>query len=410
MTGTTLAQAVPILISPILTRLYSPEYFGIFAQYVALVSLISILATGRYEMAIMIERDDEDALNIVCLIFLISIGVSILTLLCVLLFKNDISHLLGTQLIADWLIFVPLSALLMGMNQCLNYWCNRKSFYRRLAITRILQSSGAAAGQVGGGIGGAESSGLVLGNILGQFLAISSYMHCAIQSAKVYIQSVSISGIKELAIKYKKFPTYQVPSTFIESVSSQLPIIMLGSFYGVEVVGLFSISQRVIRTPIMIIGRSVGDVFRQRAGKNYSENQDVRPEFIRTLKGLIAVSLLPSIIFFLIAPDLFAFIFGYNWRVAGEYARILLPLFLLSFIVSPLSVMFMIAEKQEYDLIIQILLVTSSAAVLAAGYYVFDSPKISLALFTGVYCLKYCVELYLSYHFCKLNGMNLEQA
>lgn len=409
MTGTTLAQAIPIAISPILTRLYSPDNFGVFAQYMALVSLIAILTTGRYEMAIMLEREDEDALNIVSLVCIIAVVVSILTLVSVIFFKEDICQLLGNRLIANWLIFVPLSTLLMGMYQCLNYWCNRQRMYRRLAGTRLLQSVGGATGQLGGGIAGVGQSGLVLGSILGQTLAVISLMHAAIKSASAYLPALSITKSKSLALKYKKFPLYQVPSTFIEAMSSQLPVIMLGSFYGAEIVGLFAMSQRVVRTPIMMIGGSVADVFRQRASKKYAEKGDVKPEFIRTLKWLTAVSVPPGVLFFLIAPDLFALIFGANWRIAGEYARILTPLFLLSFIVSPLSVMFMIAEKQEFDLIIQVLLVSCSALGLASGHYFFNSPKSSLAIFTVIYCIKYCVELCLSYSFCKGNRMYKEQ-
>lgn len=410
MAGTTLAQALPIAISPILTRLYSPDDFGVFAQYLALVMLISILATGRYEMAIMLEREDEDALNIVSLVFIVSVIVSIIALVLVIFLKEEICQLLGNQLIANWLIFVPLSALLMGTYQCLNYWCNRQRMYRRLAGTRLLQSVGGATGQLGGGIAGVGQTGLVLGSILGQTIAVISLIHAAIKSASVYLHALSITKLKTLALKYKKFPLYQVPSTFIEAMSSQLPVIMLGSFYGPEIVGLFAMSQRVVRTPIMMIGGSVADVFRQRASKKYSEKEDVRPEFIRTLKWLTAVSIPLGVLFFFIAPDLFSIIFGANWRIAGEYARILTPLFLLSFIVSPLSVMFMIAEKQEYDLIIQVLLVTFSALGLASGHFFFNSPKHSLAIFTGIYCLKYCVELGLSYAFCKCNRISKEQA
>lgn len=410
MAGTTLAQALPIAISPILTRLYSPDDFGVFAQYLALVMLISILATGRYEMAIMLEREDEDALNIVSLVFIISVIVSIIALVSVIFLKEEICQFLGNQLIENWLIFVPLSALLMGTYQCLNYWCNRQRMYRRLAGTRLLQSVGGATGQLGGGIAGVGQSGLVLGSILGQTIAVISLIHAAIKSSSVYLHFLSITKSKNLALKYKKFPLYQVPSTFIEAMSSQLPVIMLGSFYGAEIVGLFAMSQRVVRTPIMMIGGSVADVFRQRASKKYSEKEDVRPEFIRTLKWLTVVSMPLGVLFFFIAPDLFAIIFGANWRIAGEYARILTPLFLLSFIVSPLSVMFMIAEKQEYDLIIQVLLVTCSALGLASGYFFFNSPKHSLAIFTGIYCLKYCVELSLSYAFCKCNRISKEQA
>ena len=83
MTGTTIAQAIPIAISPILTRIYAPEDFGMFALYMSVASIISVIATGRYELAIMLPKKDEDAVNIVALSIIISFFVSFISLLIV---------------------------------------------------------------------------------------------------------------------------------------------------------------------------------------------------------------------------------------------------------------------------------------------------------------------------------------
>ena len=67
MTGTTIAQAIPIVISPILTRIYTPEDFGLFALFIAITSVFGSIATGRYELAIMLPNKDENAINILAL-------------------------------------------------------------------------------------------------------------------------------------------------------------------------------------------------------------------------------------------------------------------------------------------------------------------------------------------------------
>lgn len=163
MTGTTLAQAIPIAISPLLTRLYSPEEFGRFALYMAVASIASVLVTGRYELAILLPRQDKDALHITALATALSIAISALLFLVVLFFALPIAALLGDAALAPWLYWVPASTLLLGLYQSLNYWSNRKAQYKRLAISRTVQSGSAALAQLGIGYAGSGAVGLVGG-------------------------------------------------------------------------------------------------------------------------------------------------------------------------------------------------------------------------------------------------------
>ena len=81
MTGTAFAQALPIAVSPILTRLYSPAEFGVFAMYLAVASILGVLVTGRYELAILIPKQDRDAIHIAALSAALSVLLSGLLLL-----------------------------------------------------------------------------------------------------------------------------------------------------------------------------------------------------------------------------------------------------------------------------------------------------------------------------------------
>ncbi|MDD3506007.1 MAG: oligosaccharide flippase family protein, partial [Sulfurimonas sp.] len=167
MTGTTIAQAIPIAISPILTRIYTPEDFGVFALYVAIASILSVIATGRYEMAIMLPKKDEDAVNIVALSIIISFFVSFISLVIVFIFNAKITNILGNPEISNWLYFIPITVLLTGVYQSFNYWSNRKKQYKRLAISRVVQSGSTATTNLGMGFGQMGSSGLILGQVLG---------------------------------------------------------------------------------------------------------------------------------------------------------------------------------------------------------------------------------------------------
>src|SRR5690606_33346643 len=136
--------------------------------------------------------------------------------------------------------------------------------------------------------------------------------------------------------------------------SSQMPIMLLTAFFSSSIAGFYMLTQRVMGAPTTLIAGAIGDVFRQEASQAYIHTGNCRAIYISTVKKLLILSVVPSILFFFIAPDLFALVFGENWREAGVFAQILTPVFFLRFVTSPLSAMFMIAEKQKLDLLWQI--------------------------------------------------------
>src|SRR5690554_6729775 len=137
MTGTTFAQALMILVAPILTRLYSPEDFGVFALYTSILGIIAVVACWRYELAIVLPEKDEDAANLLVLSICICFGMAVLTLILVALFRNPLASLFGVPKLAPWLWFMPLSLIATGLFQAFNYWSTRRRQFRRLAIRQI---------------------------------------------------------------------------------------------------------------------------------------------------------------------------------------------------------------------------------------------------------------------------------
>jgi O-antigen/teichoic acid export membrane protein len=260
-----------------------------------------------------------------------------------------------------------------------------------------LQSSIQGATNITVGLISKINAGLILGTILGGIVSIF-YLFTKTKNDFVEFK-LNISRSLILMKKYIKFPKFMVLSGLLENFSAQLPIFMLGSFFGSSVVGFYSLSQRIIRLPIMLIGTSIGNVFRQEASLHLAKDGNCRNIFKNTFKKLFVIATIPFIIFFFSAPELFAFVFGEKWEIAGKYAQILTLLFYLQFIVSPLSSMFMIAEKQQYDLLMQIYLVLSVFMSFIVGYKYFNSIEISLYIFTFVYSLKYIFELIMSYKF-----------
>lgn len=399
MTGTAIAQVIPLAITPILTRIYSPEQFGVFALFIAITSCLSIVATGRYELTIMLPRKDTDAANITVLAMVINCCVSSLLFIIAWLFNDQISNLLGNRAISNWLYFVPLAVFLNGMYISLNYWSNRKKLYNLMANRRIVHSGGTAVVQLGLGMLQAGSSGLVFGSISGQALAAGIMGKMIYDNNPKILKSVSKPKMLALAKHYRNCPKFLLPAHTINALSTQLPAILINTIFGLATSGFFMLAERVVGSPISLISGSIADVFRQQISQSYINSRNCKAEFQSTLKKLIFISMPPFIAFTIIAPYLFSLIFGEKWRIAGEYAQIMSPMFFLRFITNPLSNVAIISQKNKYELYWQITLLMF---LLAAAWFDQDTlsdPKNFITLFTIIYSSLYLFDLIANYKF-----------
>lgn len=400
MTGTSLAQAIPIAISPILTRIYTPEEFGVFALYMAIASILTVLVTGRYEMAILLPKKDRDAMSLVALSIALSFFISIILLIIVTAFNSQLVAIIGVPELSIWLYWVPASTFLMGVYQSLSYWSNRKSHYRRLAISRVVQSSGTGAAQLAGAFNNIGASGLVGGQLIGQTLSTAVLGSLIYKEDKEYISKIKKIRILALARKYINFPKFLIIAHGFNTASGQMPTFLLSSLFNTAAAGFFMLTQRVMGAPMTLIASALGDVFRQEASYAYVNTGSCKDIYIRTFKKLLIISILPSVVFFFIAPDLFAIVFGEQWRVAGDYAQILTPMYFFKFITTPVSQVTIFAGKQKIDLLWQVVLFFMTIFSIYMGAY-FSDIKLAFFLFSFLYSFMYIVSGYINFIFSK---------
>lgn len=401
MTGTTIAQALPMAAAPILTRIYTPENFGIFALYFSIVSILGVLVTARYELAIVLPKRRDDAYQLVILSWVISTFVSLITWFMIWLFESQIASILDNPVVTSWLYWIPLSIFLMGVYQSLYYWFNREKSYRNMSESRIIQSSVTLSTQIGlGFLTKLSALGLILGQVIGQTLATIYMGHKFIKQTK---GRHSPKRLKQffLAKRYINFPKFLLISHSMNATSMQLPVIFFNVLFTSSVAGFYLLTQRVIGTPITIVGGAIGDVFRQSASKAYAERGECLNEYKNTFKKLLMISSIPFGVFFFIAPDLFAIIFGESWSEAGRYAQILTPMFFLQFISNPMSNMYLIAEKQKKDLYLNIILFIITIFPFLLALYLPMSVETIIICFSLLYSLMYTANLIVTFNFAK---------
>ncbi|MEL7548347.1 oligosaccharide flippase family protein [Pseudomonas protegens] len=337
MTGTGLAQIVPIALSPILTRLYTPQDFGVFALYGSICAILAVLVTGKYELAIVVPKHDSEAINLVAVTIFLSLLISFFLLGVVLIWGGQIVSMLGHKEVQSWLYIMPFATLILGCYYALNFWANRRSRYKNMAVSRVVQSGASGAMQLAAGFSKIGLLGLILGQVAGQLLSMLFLARSLYRDERRLFRRISVKRMFYVARRHIGYPKYMVPGQIMSVGATEMPLLLLTVFFGAGVAGFYSLAQRVMAAPLSLVANAIGDVYRQKAAGQYASNGECLDIFLGSLKRLVLLAFLPMLPVLVFGPWLFAFVFGDNWRAAGEIASLLSVLVFFQTLSSPLS-------------------------------------------------------------------------
>ena len=392
LTGTALAQVIPIVGSLVIARLYAPAEFGVFAAWLGGVLLLAVMVTGRFETALAIEPDGEPRrLAAISTLMTAVIGscVALILLASAMLIAPTVFANLPTALIVS---LVPAGFAIAAAN-IWQSWAAAEGQYRYLSMMRIVQAGAVTLIQIIVSIFGPSAVMLATAHILGVCvgLVLSAYV--------MPIGRFPVGQIRATVRRFwhqqRRFPIFSLPADAINTAAAQLPILIVASRFGAETAGLLAMTIRILGAPIGLLGKSVLDVFKRHAATSFRERGECRSEYLRTFKALAISSLVFCIVMVFLSETFFALAFGEKWRAAGTIAVWLLPLFALRFIASPLSYMVYIAGKQHIDLFWQISLLVITVLSLCVPH----SHELALQAYSAGYSMLYVIYLVMSYRF-----------
>lgn len=343
--GNVIAQAIPFLCEPILTRIYTPTDFAVLAIYLSVANLFSIIATARYELAIMLPKEDRKAINVFGLSLIISLIVSILSFFIVWIFNANICKILHNDDVSTYLYLIPLSVLSVSWYQVINYWNSRHKRFHNIAIAKTIQSISTISGNIG--LAFLKSLGLILGQIIGYITGVVVLCFAFLRRDKTHLKNITPSEMKEMAITYQDFPKINSTHAFTDMLKQSGEIFLLSYYYFQEKVGLYSRTLRLLFAPATMIGTAVAQVFYQKASESYQKTQNIRKLSLQVLIALACISLPFYLAVFFWGDHLFAWFLGEDYRIAGVYGKYLVPYLFLRFITSPISHIPLIVNKQK---------------------------------------------------------------
>lgn len=383
MSGTAIAQGLAFAVSPVLSRLYDPSAFGLLGLFIAVISVISVAASAKYELAILLPKKDDDAANILWLSAGIITIVTIISLFLVLFYRKDIAKLMGSAELASLLWWAPACVLFSGLYNAFNYWTTRRKEYKRLSISRVIQTGGREGAQLGlGFFTSLQGSGLVWGYLFGQVCSASILIIQTFrEDFKLIKNSFDKNRIKALALEHNNFAKFTAPQSVLNSLSQNVPAILLAYFFNPPVVGLYWFTYRILVAPNKLIGHSIRQVFYQRVNELRHEEKNVLNLFLRTTGSLALMGIVPLIALIFLGPTLFESIFGSVWYEAGQYAQWLSIWWFVGFINPPAIMMIPVLGLQKFQFLYEILLTAARVIVITIGGLK-NSVIISIALFS----------------------------
>ncbi|MGA2933751.1 MAG: oligosaccharide flippase family protein [Methanomicrobiales archaeon] len=393
VTGTTVAQIIAIITSPLITRLYGPEAFGLLALFTSITSIIGVVACLRYEFAILLPESDEEAANIFCLCIIIVILISVISIPFLFVLQQPVILFLKTPQLSPFFWLIPLTIFISGTLLALNYLNTRSKNFQRLSIAQVANSCTAKGTQLGAGFAGIASGGVLIGAyILGQ---MASAFTLGIPILKDHLsffkQKITQKGIIESFKRFSNFPKYDTWSALLNTISWQVPIFLLAYFFSTTVVGYYSLGMMMIQFPMSLIGGAIAQVFFQRA--SLARFGGTLGEIVeKVFKLLMILGIVPIFLLTIIGGDLFGIVFGSTWHEAGIYVQILSIWAFIWFISSPISTLWIVLENQKFGLKVNSLnFITRLISIYIGG--IIGSVFIALLLFalSGIFVYGYMV-------------------
>lgn len=378
--GTVLAQLIPILFQPLLRRMFSAEEFGTAALYITAVGMLVAIANLKYESAIVLPKEDQTAHELMSGGILISGLLSFVIWLLIHFGMNEDYIVQRFELDNDaswYLHLLPLSVFLVSSFQCFNYYLIRKKAFKDSAKNKVYRRTTEALTQTSSGylkVG----SGLLLGNLIGDFVNfIGGYMQAA---KKGFSFSFQLKKILPTLKQYWQFPVYQALPSLLNTISLTLPVFIVNAAFGKAQTGQYDLSRLVLSLPMALISIALSQVYLQHQAEKIRNKQEIKPDFKKVSQSLLLLSLPFALVLFFLATPVFSFVFGAQWRLAGELTAVLIFGQTLKFIVSPLSSTLVALQEVRYSAIWQTLYFVSML-------WLYFNPGHSIQAFVLRYCL-----------------------
>lgn len=357
---------VTVIGYPILSRLYSDIQFGELAIFQSSVIILAQLSTLNYEEALVLINKEAKFKSILTSTLHLNLLFSLLSSIIIFLFW--ILHITPDSYVL-YAFLLPLALVLRGSMRIGNYAFISQKLFKKVSVLKVLDRSSFQLLTTGFGFLKLPGNFLIIAYLIANFLSgIYSLFNIKRYLTGFENWNTKIKTLKE----YSDFPKFALPSIFLDQLSRQLPVYFITYIISTEITGQFSMAYRVLSIPEMIIGASIGQLFYKKLTELHHNQKPIKRTIVKLWIGLFVLGLLPFGIMLLFGGSIFSFVFGENWKMAGEIASYLSPMLFAMFISTPSSFIFTVLRNQRRGLIINVIVLVVRTVVLYVGLTCFS--------------------------------------
>lgn len=381
--GTAFGQAVILLASPLLTRFYTPEDFGLLGVFSALLMLFGIAVSLRYELAIPLAEDDSRIVNLLALSLLVAFLISCLVGVALWFWGERLADWLNMEPLRPLLWLLPVGLLGMGCNRALVHWAIRRQEFGPITRTQISRSLGQVGTQLVGGYLALGPIGLLGGHIIGQSAGITTLALAFHRHEGGLWRAVRLRDMMAAAARYANMPAFGAGATLLSHAGRYVPALFIAALYGAEIAGWYALAHRILTTPVFL-SNAVDRVYLSEAPRRArAEGDGVYGLFKTTTWRLLLFGILALGLVIVAGPQLFALVFGAAWTEAGRFAQFLAFITLGQLVVGPVSQTLVVLERQDVQLACDALRFALLLLVFLAAHQLAWPPLLTIAVLSA---------------------------
>lgn len=393
LAGTSGGQAIMLMSLLVTTYLYSPSDFGVLAAFAASVQLVLPAVCLRYDLAIPVPRSDRQAFALAIIALVSGLVISILYWVVLLLIKDYLSEDMS-GLLNEYSWMVPVTLLFAGIFSLSQYLTVRMGLYSKLAVAHVTRGATGASLQVGLGLIGTGSLGLVIGQAA--YMGLGSFGLIGFWAKREWkrLRGMRVKYLSLVSKRHWRFPVFSTPESLLDSAGVHLPVLLIIAVSGVEVGGVLYIAQRITTLPIGFIGGSLSRVYLGEARHKSSSGE----LFAFTRKLMLALLGVAVVLFssIYLAVEVLQQLFPSDkWDGVGDVVACLVPASFMQFCVVPVSTIFAVKSKQYISLLVQASgLILQVGAIVICFIFELADPIAGLGIGAFFYYLIYATCAY----------------
>lgn len=383
--GALVSQVIPIAVLPVLARVFSPESFGVFGTLTSIAGIFTVVGSLKYEMAIVLPPSAGKKQALANLSFFILMIITLLSLLSVIVAKDFFAALLSdSKFNSGYFFFIPFLLFSGGILNISYQWLSSEKRFSDISLIKIILAVVANGFNIVTGIFCHHPAVLLIGQISGSFAGAGFFIVQCRDQIKSSAKKISFAKMQVVAREFNRFPIFTAPQHFLNTVSQNLPAIMLASFFGIQVTGFYIMSRRVLQIPVQLISDSIRPVLYKKMSDTFNRNESIKQLILKPTIGLFAIAVVPAIVFILWAEDLFVFFLGPNWVTTGKISMILVPWLLLAFINPPAVTALTVFRRQRMLLLFDTFLTIARVVAILSGWFFFNDAVKTILIFSVV--------------------------